>query len=138
MSTSAALVNWPSEWIDQAVSDCPNSGGDNRSGLRFPLSLPVRYITRGDAGWGEILNISSSGALFTTEHPLPVRASAKLYIKWPVLLSDSVHLNLVASGRIVRVEPGRAAIRIKRHEFRTCSPTFFGKARGLERVTRRS
>ncbi len=40
-------------------------------------------------------------------------------VKWPVLLSDSVHLSLVVAGKIVRVEPGQAALQIQKYEFRT-------------------
>ena len=74
---------------------------------------------------GEILNISSCGALVTTERPLALNADARLSVKWPVLLSNSVHLTLVVAGKIVRVEAGRAALDIDKYEFRTCSPSFF-------------
>ena len=49
----------------------------------------------------------------------------ELYIKWPVLLHNSVQLSLIASGMIVRIEPGRAEMAIGRYEFRTCVPQFF-------------
>jgi len=34
-------------------------------------------------------------------------------------------LTLIASGKVVRVEEGRAAIAIEKYEFRTCAPSFF-------------
>jgi len=92
--------------------------------MRFQLNLPVRYATMDDIGWGRILNISCAGALFTTERALQPNAEVELCVKWPVLLLNSVHLNLIAAGVIVRVEPGMAAMRIQRYEFRTCSPSF--------------
>jgi len=101
------------------------NAGRNRKALRFPLALPVRYRADDDAGVGKILNISSCGALFTTERPLALNTDVRLSVKWPVLLSDSVNLTLVVAGRIVRVEAGRAALEIQKYEFRTCSPSFF-------------
>ncbi|MFN7993591.1 MAG: PilZ domain-containing protein [Bryobacteraceae bacterium] len=97
---------------------------DARKAIRFPVKLPVRYRVGQEVGWGEIVNISSNGALFTTERPLPVGKRVELFIDWPVLLSDSVRLNLVASGSIVRVESDKAAVRIRKHEFRTSSSSF--------------
>ncbi|MFZ0933331.1 MAG: PilZ domain-containing protein [Bryobacteraceae bacterium] len=127
MSTSAALAKPFPACGDPPVplgTDSANAGR-NRKALRFPLALPVRYRTDDDAGVGEILNISSCGALFTTERPLALNADARLSVKWPVLLSNSVHLTLVVAGKIVRVEAGRAALEIQKYEFRTCSPSFF-------------
>jgi hypothetical protein len=92
--------------------------------IRFPVKLPVRYKIGGEFGWGELVNISSSGALFTTERALPLRMGVELCIHWPALLLEAVHLNLVAKGPIVRVEPGRAALRILKYEFRTSSSSF--------------
>jgi hypothetical protein len=99
--------------------------GRNRKSVRFELALPVRYTTADDAGWGQILNISSGGVLFTTERPLVVDSEAKLSVKWPVRLLDSVNLSLVVVGRIVRVEPRQAALQIRKYEFRTCRPSLF-------------
>jgi hypothetical protein len=96
-----------------------------RHALRFPIRLPARCQTAGESGWGEILNISSRGALFTTDLGLCPNARAKVYIKWPVLLRNSVQLSLIVSGTIIRIEPGRAALAIENHEFRTCLPVLF-------------
>ena len=96
--------------------------------IRFPVKLPVRYKIGEEFGWGELVNISSSGALFTTERTLPLRKGVELCIHWPALLLEAVHLNLVAKGPIVRVEPGRAALRILKYEFRTASSSFLREA----------
>jgi len=96
-----------------------------RQATRFPIELPVRYEAGGESGWGEILNISSRGALFTTDLGLCPNARVKVYIKWPVLLDNSVQLSLIVSGTIIRVEPGRAALAIENHEFRTGFPVLF-------------
>ncbi len=127
MPTSAAsgkpLCNWKG-WTIPARKGASSCDGNRRS-LRFELTLPVRYRTAEDAGWGELLNISCCGALFTTERPLELRSHVELRVKWPVMLSNSANLNLVVAGKIVRVEEGRAALRIQRYEFRTCSPSYF-------------
>jgi hypothetical protein len=122
MQTSAAFVKPLAAARRYCSTPSPNDaacGGRNRKAVRFQLALPVRYTTADGAGWGEILNISSCGALFTTERPLALDAEATLSVKWPVLLSDSVHLSLVVAGKIVRVEPGQAALQIQKYEFRT-------------------
>lgn len=96
--------------------------------VRFPVKLPVRYRVGEEFGWGELVNISSSGALFTTESPLPLKKRVELWINWPALLMDSVPLKLVVYGVIVRLEPGRAAVKIGKHEFRTSSSSFLREA----------
>lgn len=92
------------------------------------MKLPVRYTIAGELGWGELVNISSSGALFTAERVLPLGKRVELWIAWPALLLEAVHLKLVAKGPIVRVEPGRAALKILKHEFRTSSSSFLWEA----------
>jgi len=106
----------------------PEAPGEKRQAIRFKMALPVRYRTNAETGWGEVLNISSSGALFTTDRPLAVKTGVELNIKWPVLLFDQVQLTLVAVGKVSRVEPGKAAIRIEKYEFRTCGMSFFEQA----------
>jgi hypothetical protein len=102
--------------------------GGRRQAIRFPAQLPVRYQVGAECGWGEIVNISSRGILFATDRALALGARVAVYIKWPVLLHNSVQLSLIVSGRIVRVEPGRASLAIDRHEFRTCVPSFFRRS----------
>lgn len=99
-----------------------------RQAIRFPIRLPVRYQAGGESGWGEIVNISSRRALFTTDRDLALDACVEMYIKWPVLLDNSVQLSLIASGTIVRIETGRAALAIEKYEFRTCVPSFFQRS----------
>jgi hypothetical protein len=41
----------------------------------------------------------------------------ELSISWPVRLEDKHPLKLVARGRVVRLEPGCAAMRIEEYEF---------------------
>lgn len=72
----------------------------------------------GYAGRGETMNISSSGALFTTEHELPEGTRIKLFISWPMRLNDTIDLKLVTAAVVVRAEGRQAAVRFETHEFR--------------------
>ena len=100
---------------------------DRRHSDRFPFERDVRFRVlnkRGgdEAGEGRTLNISSSGVLFTSEHMLIPGRRLELDISWPVQLNNQVALKLVARGRVVRFEEGRAAIEIQQYEFRTQGP----------------
>ncbi len=68
--------------------------------------------------------MSSTGILFTTDRELTPGRRVELAISWPAQLDGSCPLKLVASGRVVRAEPGRAAMEIYQYEFRTASRTF--------------
>jgi len=74
-----------------------------------------------EVGDGKTLNISSSGVLFTTEHMLLPGRRMELAISWPAQLNNKTPLKLVARGRVVRFEGGRAAMEIQQYEFRTQS-----------------
>jgi hypothetical protein len=70
-------------------------------------------------GMGTTLNIGSGGVLFTTEQRLPIGRVVEVAVNWPARLDGTCALKFVASGRVVRSEEGRAAVRIERYEFRT-------------------
>jgi hypothetical protein len=97
---------------------------DRRNSDRFPIEREVRYKVlnkRGgeEAGAGLSLNMSSSGVYFTSEHLLVPGRRLELAISWPAQLDNKTPLKLVARGRVVRFEEGRAAIEIQQYEFRT-------------------
>ncbi len=101
-----------------------NIQADRRHSDRFPIEREVRYRVlskRGgdEAGDGRTINISSSGVLFTSQHLLLPGRRLELSISWPAQLNNKVALKLVARGRVVRFEEGRAAIEIQQYEFRT-------------------
>jgi hypothetical protein len=99
---------------------------DRRGADRFPIERELRYKilsrksgTEGDSGSGITVNMSSNGVLFTTDrHLLPGRR-LEVAISWPAQLNSKIALKLVARGRVVRSEEGRAAIEIHQYEFRT-------------------
>jgi len=101
-----------------------DSDHNRRRTSRFPIIRELRYrvLTKEnlfEAGAGSTVNISSNGVLFTTEQPLLPGRRVELAISWPAELNRSTALKLVAKGRVVRVENGRAAAEIQNFEFRT-------------------
>jgi len=99
---------------------------DRRSADRFPIEREVRYrvlsrksSTEGESGIGVTVNMSSNGVLFTTDRYLLPGRRLEVSISWPAQLNSKIALKLVARGRVVRSEEGRAAIEIHQYEFRT-------------------
>jgi PilZ domain len=99
---------------------------DRRGADRFPIEREVRYkvLSRkggveSEGGSGLTVNMSSNGILFTTERHLVPGRRLEVSISWPAQLNSTVALKLVARGRVVRAEEGRAAIEIQQYEFRT-------------------
>jgi hypothetical protein len=97
---------------------------ERRNADRFPIEREVRFKilskkTGDEAGTGRTVNISSTGVLFTTEHMLLPGRRLEVSISWPAQLNNKCALKLVARGRIVRFEQGRAAMEIQQYEFRT-------------------
>lgn len=116
-----------------ACADDINYGGqplggtlDRRENNRFSFSEEVRYRVRESkaiqfTGAGKTVDISSGGILFTTSGPLPLGRLVEISINWPARLEGTCPLQLVATGRIVRADAAKAAMRIERYEFRTRS-----------------
>jgi PilZ domain len=108
------------------VNSNDNAQSDRRHSDRFPIEREVRYRVLNkrsseEVGDGKTINISSSGVLFTVEHMLLPGRRMELAISWPAQLNNKTALKLVARGRVVRFEGGRAAIEIQQYEFRTQS-----------------
>lgn len=101
---------------------------ERRAADRFPIEREVRYRVLSkksgdDAGTGKTVNISSTGVLFTTDKLLIPGRRLEVSINWPAQLNNKCALKLVAKGRIVRFEQGRAAMEIQQYEFRTSGST---------------
>jgi len=97
---------------------------ERRSAQRFPIerALRLRSFNRQgiqQTGQGRTINISSTGILFATDQPLVPGRRVEVTVSWPAQLNETCGLQFVARGRVVRVEPGRAALEIQQHEFRT-------------------
>src|SRR5260370_4424980 len=97
---------------------------DRRGTNRFPLQEDLQYKVLHRAaprttGTGKTLNIGSSGILFTTEERLPVGRMVEISVNWPARLGGTCLLKFVATGRVVRADIDKAAVRIWRHACRT-------------------
>ena len=97
---------------------------ERRGADRFPIEREVRFKllskkTGDDNGVGKTINISSNGVLFSTDRLLIPGRRLEVSINWPAQLNNKCALKLVARGRIVRFEQGRAAMEIQQYEFRT-------------------
>ncbi len=98
--------------------------GERRGDWRYRLGLDLRWnvVRRGrvfESGIGRTVDLSSGGILFDAGRQLPAGAGVEISIEWPALLHDVAPMRLVVSGRIVRAEGSRAAVRVSRHEFRS-------------------
>src|SRR5258708_4481219 len=101
---------------------------DRRGKSRFPVQQDVRYRvvqsrTAKVSGSGTTLNMGSGGILFTTEHKLPLGRMVEVSVNWPARLDGICALQFVATGRVVRTDGHRAAVRIEKYEFKTRSST---------------
>lgn len=98
--------------------------GERRSDRRYALLLDLRWklIRRRkvlDTGTGRTLDLSSGGILFDAGRSLPLGLNVELSVSWPALLHNVAPMQLVISGKVIRVEGSCAAVRINQHEFRT-------------------
>ncbi len=100
--------------------------GDRRSWRRYPVTLAIRWrLLLGknvvESGTGLTVNLSSHGMLFETDRKLHPGVGIEVSIAWPVLLGNVARLQLMIAGEVVRTSGGRAAVRIRHHEFRTAA-----------------
>ncbi len=102
---------------------------ERRRSIRFPLerTAQIRIFGRRaeEVFMGRTINISSSGILFTVDREVQPGRRAEIAVSWPVRLDNNCPLKLVARGRIVRTEPGKAALQIQQYEFRTMGSNSF-------------
>ena len=93
---------------------------DRRRADRFQVSRPVHYLALDsrEEGIGQAIDMSSSGVLFSSRSILVPGERVELSISGWTVKDGETTMALVARGRVVRVEKGRAAARIERFEFR--------------------
>jgi hypothetical protein len=96
---------------------------ERRINRRYPIEHQVRYSVPDPrlelAGTGTTVNMSSRGALFTTDRPLSAGIPLTLEVKWPVLLDDTQPLKLVTKGKVVWCDSSQAAVEFNNWEFHT-------------------
>ncbi|MCU1234862.1 MAG: type pilus assembly PilZ [Candidatus Solibacter sp.] len=99
---------------------------ERRDTNRFPVQQGVRYRVIHSRnlqinGSGITLNMGSGGILFTTEEKLALGRTIEVSVNWPARLDGVCPLQFVVTGRVVRSEADKAAVRIEKYEFRTRS-----------------
>lgn len=99
---------------------------ERRRRIRFPIALGARCAVDGQEdikGTGWTVNISSLGALITTDHDVSPGTPISVVMEWPILLGDVRPLALHIRGRVVRSDPGSGhsliAVRFVTRELRT-------------------
>jgi len=95
----------------------------------FPIEQDIHYqclkvSRRSTIGVGKTTKMGSQEVCFTTQHALQPGERVRLVVAWPAMLGDTCMMNLEILGSVVRSEPGTAAIKIARHEFRTRGASF--------------
>jgi hypothetical protein len=115
------------EWSEE-VERVDSINGDRRQDRRYSIHLDLRWklIRRRrvlDSGVGKTVDLSSGGILFDPGRALPVGLNVELAISWPVLLRNEAPMQLIVSGRIVRVGQNLIAVAMAQHEFRTSGGT---------------
>ena len=106
------------------MNNLPCEDDGRRERRWFPIQQDVRYqCVKGSristVGVGKTLEISSSEVRFTTQQPLKQGQKVRLAMNWPAMLDNTCRMKLEIVGCIVRSEPGEAAVKIERYEFRT-------------------
>ena len=102
------------------------NAGERQRAQRFPIQTALRYRTAGRGEWreGTMLNISKSGVLFSTEHPVWPNTPVDLAFSLPAVRSRELPAQVVCNGLIARAisDPDSArvtalAARITRYRF---------------------
>jgi len=110
------------------MNNFPGEDDGRRGRRRFPIQQDVRYqCVKGSrisaVGVGKTLEISSREVRFTTQQPLKQGQRMRLAMNWPAMLDNTCSMKLEILGWIVHSEPGEAAVKIQRYEFRTRGAT---------------
>ena len=105
-------------------------GNDRRVRSRFPIELPLHFkiVKEGrsfHSGDGRTVDLSSRGIAFASGEIIEPGTEIELAVNWPVLLSGTCAIKLVAFGRVVRSESGITGVEMTRHEFRTLGSRMF-------------
>lgn len=101
---------------------------ERRVSERFTIEREMRFKVLSkrhghEQGNGMTINMSSGGVLFDTDQVLLPGKRVEMAISWPAQLDNKTALKLVARGRVVRFDQGRAAVEIQQYEFRTMGNT---------------
>src|SRR5262249_16023139 len=123
---SVAYFGSPREAMDLIAAkskplEAPVPGGiERRSAVRVRIDCQSRYETGempAQFGRGRTVDLSGTGACFTTESQLPGGVEVILHVAWPVPLDGNVPVELLAVGKVMRTEATKAAMRLDSMSF---------------------
>jgi len=108
---------------EQSFVEQDRINGDRRMDRRYRIELDLTYklIRRRRVlatGIGHTIDLSSGGILFEADRPLPPGLNVELHITWPFRLHNSLPMELLVTGRILRNENRNIAIRTIQHDIR--------------------
>lgn len=95
--------------------------------MRYPIRMKLRFTSQPGDGSpavtrrGHCVDISRRGLLFRTAIPVTVGQVLEGSMAWPVRQAEDLAVTLFWKGRVVRIQGGRIAVRVRRYEFRTTS-----------------
>lgn len=94
---------------------------ERRSQRRYAVELELHCKLSGAGAimLGKTTDMSSHGVRFIVERPLPIGAMLGLRIKWPKPYPDSLQVELVLEGRVVRSDKSGTAIQAHCYAFGT-------------------
>jgi hypothetical protein len=107
------------------VPDVGSSWPERRAvGARYQAELTLHYRVldgscRSRTGSGCTINLSLGGVLFHADSQLAAGTRVQLSIVWPQRLGEICPLLLLVTGRILRAQGARYALKTDRFEFRT-------------------
>jgi hypothetical protein len=97
----------------------------NRKRVRnlYPMSMGLRYsahtLFKEFVGAGRTMLLNGREVYFTADRALDVGMEVSASVEWPVVLENTVLLQLVVEGEIVRTEGKWTKMTIRRYHFRT-------------------
>ena len=99
------------------------SAVERRRKVRYRIELNARYRTIGQteriAGIARTCDISSGGALLSSQHEIVAGTRVEISMEWPFLLDGSTPLQLSGKGTVVRCQGRNFAVELKTVQFRT-------------------
>lgn len=95
---------------------------ERRDSFRYPINVECKLRPLDSIKWQKamVVKLSKSGAWVQTIKPLRTGEGVVVTVPWPNLLPgkhSAVPLDLIITGRVVRIEAAYAAIKIIDHHF---------------------
>jgi hypothetical protein len=107
---------------NRATADAWERRQDRRYQIRLDLHWKLIYRCRVlETGTGRTIDLSNGGVHYETGRRFPAGLNVELSIAWPAASNGIAPRQLVVSGKIVRSDGGRTAIRKHQRAFRSAA-----------------